>query len=558
MPPTAATQTLSYEERFNLAIQAIQLSQVASIRAAAALYDIPESTLNDRLNGRAARKDAQVNNRKLTPTEEQVLLQRIASMDERGMPPTLPFVQRMADLLLSERKPDSSVGKHWVARFVDRHDEIMSKFLRKYDYQRAKCEDPAILKTWFERVQATIAKYGIAPEDIYNFDETGFQMGIIATAKVVTQTRKTGIRMKKGRPTVTQPGNRTFVTVIEGINASGWVLPPMVIFEGKVHQSTWYRAGIPDNWVIGVSENGWTDDELGYKWLTEVFDKHTQGRTVGKYRLLFLDGHGSHFTPQFIDFCEKNSIVWLCCPPHSTHILQPLDVGCFSPLKNAYGRLVQDRAQLGINHIDKPDFLMLYQQARIAALSEKNIKSAFRTVGLVPYDPEKVLSRFQVRTPSPLLQQQFNGPESQLPLQTPYNITELDAQVKALQEHRTKAAHNQTSPTDEALHYLVKGCQLAMHGAALLSDENDRLRMENQRQKKKRERRRSYITHGGILTATEGLQLADEKAQDNEGLKARLGMATERLCSNCRLRGHNKRTCPGNQASIQDSIVVMA
>ena len=92
MPPTVTTHTLPYEERFNLAIQAIQLSQVPSIRAAAALYDVPETTLKDRLRGRVARKDAQINNRKLSPTEEQALLQRIASMDERGMPPTLPFI----------------------------------------------------------------------------------------------------------------------------------------------------------------------------------------------------------------------------------------------------------------------------------------------------------------------------------------------------------------------------------------------------------------------------------------------------------------------------------
>jgi hypothetical protein len=30
------------------------------------------------------------------------------------------------------------------------------------------------------------SKYGIQEEDIYNFDETGFQMGVIVTAKVIT------------------------------------------------------------------------------------------------------------------------------------------------------------------------------------------------------------------------------------------------------------------------------------------------------------------------------------------------------------------------------------
>ena len=75
-------------------------------------------------------------------------------------------------------------------------------------------------------------------EDIYNFDETRFQMGVIVTAKVLTQTKlsKSGSnRIKSGWPLVSQPRNQHWITVIEGINASGWALPPTVIFEGKVH-----------------------------------------------------------------------------------------------------------------------------------------------------------------------------------------------------------------------------------------------------------------------------------------------------------------------------------
>ena len=108
------------------------------------------------------------------------------------MSPTLPFVRRMANLLLSERVANASIGKNWLTRFVRRHEELFSKFLRKYDYQRAKCEDLVLIQGWFDRVQATIAKYGIVEEDIYNFDETGFQMGVIATAKVITQRRPRG------------------------------------------------------------------------------------------------------------------------------------------------------------------------------------------------------------------------------------------------------------------------------------------------------------------------------------------------------------------------------
>jgi hypothetical protein len=67
-------------------------------------------------------------------------------------------------------------------------------------------------------VNNTIAKYGIQPEDIYNFDKTGFQMGVITTAKVITGSERAG------RPLQVQPGNRTWVTVIEGIGATGYIL----------------------------------------------------------------------------------------------------------------------------------------------------------------------------------------------------------------------------------------------------------------------------------------------------------------------------------------------
>jgi hypothetical protein len=44
-------------------------------------------------------------------------------------------------------------------------------------------------------------------------------------------------------------------------------------------------------------------------------------------------------------------------PPHTSHLLQPLNVGCFSPLKAAYGHKVSELARQGVFHVDKLDFL---------------------------------------------------------------------------------------------------------------------------------------------------------------------------------------------------------
>ena len=67
--------------------------------------------------------------------------------------------------------------------------------------QRAKNQDPKIISEWFQRVQQTRAQYGILDDDTYNFDETGFAMGIAqpGASKVVTAATV-------GRATVIQPG----------------------------------------------------------------------------------------------------------------------------------------------------------------------------------------------------------------------------------------------------------------------------------------------------------------------------------------------------------------
>jgi hypothetical protein len=78
-------------------------------------------------------------------------------------------------------------------------------------------------------VKNTIAKYGIHAEDIYNFDETRFQMGVISTTKVITSAERSN------RPISIQPGNREWVTAIDCISSAGWSLLPVIIFEGKVY-----------------------------------------------------------------------------------------------------------------------------------------------------------------------------------------------------------------------------------------------------------------------------------------------------------------------------------
>ena len=117
-------------------------------------------------------------------------------MDSRGLAPRPSTVREMANLLLEKRgtTPIISVGEKWVYNFVKRRPLLSSRFSKRYNYERAKCEDPKIIGEWFNLVQKTILQFGIDPDDVYNFDETGFAMGLIVTARVITRSEYYGRR----------------------------------------------------------------------------------------------------------------------------------------------------------------------------------------------------------------------------------------------------------------------------------------------------------------------------------------------------------------------------
>lgn len=83
----------------------------------------------------------------------------------------------------------------------------------------------------------------------------------------------------------------------------------------------------------------------------------------------------------FIEFCWAVDIVPLCLPPHTTHYLQPLDVGCFGPLTKAYKKQLDERNKVGVVHMTKVDFLTCLQQARSKAMTADNIMSAWAATG---------------------------------------------------------------------------------------------------------------------------------------------------------------------------------
>lgn len=547
--------------RVVLALEAIKNDGKLSLRAAAKLYNVPPTTLRRRRDGHAAKSDAPSKLKKLTELEEEVIVRYIIELDTRAFPPRLCGVEDMANHLLRERDAPP-VGKLWAHRFVKRQPQLRTRFTRRYDYQRAKCEDPKIIGGWFALVQNTKAKYGILDEDVYNLDETGFMMGMIFPGMVVTTSDGFG------KAKLAQPGNREWATVIPGICAQGWAIPPFIILAAQYHLGNWYQeCDLPADWRIATTDNGWTNNAVGLDWIKH-FDYHTASRTKGVYRLLTLDGHESHHSTEFELYCKDHKIITLCMPPHSSHRLQALDVGCFGPLKQAYGRQIETLMRAHINHVSKLEFLCAFRDAWFATFTEKNIRGAFAGAGLVPFDPQRVLSKLdvQLRTPTP----PNPGTASTQPWvsQTPYNAQEANLQSELIKARI--ANHQKSSPTSmlAAVDQFAKGATAIMHQVTLLRTEVSSLRMANEALSKRRRAKKTRVQLGGSITVQDAQDLLAQKVvsgkagqemqQDGSGAG---GARTKiRCCSVCGKPGHNARTCQkGTKASdsaVSDAIIV--
>jgi hypothetical protein len=396
----------------------------------------------------------------------------------------------MADRLLRERggKP---VGKHWVDNFVKRTPELKKRWSRPYDCQQAAFEDPALIQPWFELVQSVKAKYGILDEDTWNFDKTGFLIGKIRSQLVVTGSHKPGKAKKL------QPGNCEWTILIQAVGATRKRIPLFIIFAGKVLISTWFELGIPCDWVIQVSPNGWTSNDLRFAWLKH-FNLHA--KPVGVYRMLIIDGHKSHCLLEFQDYCKENKIITLCMLSHSLHLLQPLDVTCFAPLKRSYGNGISALARNHIHHISKKTFLPVFKAAYEHTFTEENARTGFRGAGLVPFNPDAVLSKLDVRlrTPTPPRRDNAAGEAKTL-----RNAKELEDQTTLIQQRMQKCPGSSASSLDKQVQQLSKGAQQIAHNMVLLQEEQAHMRSAIEELTKRKGQRRRYVRVEEILTVGE-------------------------------------------------------
>jgi len=125
---------------------------------------------------------------------------------------------------------------------------------------------------------------------------------------------------------------------------------------------------------------------------------------------------------EFIKFCNSVNIVPFCLPSHLTHLLQPLDITVFQPMKHYHAQAIEEAVRNGDIEFNRTTFLHAFQSIRNKTFKKSTIMSAWRAAGLVPYDPKVVLSKMREMEPilRPRTPKQRDSVYSNAFLTTPY------------------------------------------------------------------------------------------------------------------------------------------
>ncbi|XP_033761495.1 jerky protein homolog-like [Pecten maximus] len=317
----------------------VVLCRTQNVRKVAEEYGVPKSTLSDRITGRVS-SDPTIRpgpRPTISIQGEQSLVEYIKVCAQIGFGRTKQQVLSIVGDIVREgdiknKFVDGRPGNDWWLSFIKRWPEVRLCSPQSLPRDRAIALNPNVVKNYFAMLGDILDKYGLKnkPERIFNADETGMPL----------DHKPPKIVKVAGQDAHTQTsGNKTNITVVACASASGLLIPPQVIFQGKRGMDQTMFQGMPPGTRVCISPNGWIDSELFETWVTEHFLKHIPAvRPV----LLLIDGHSTHVRLEVVMKCKENGIILFALPPHTTHKLQPLDRGCFKPLKEHYKKECKD------------------------------------------------------------------------------------------------------------------------------------------------------------------------------------------------------------------------
>ncbi|XP_049782431.1 uncharacterized protein LOC126184110 [Schistocerca cancellata] len=268
---------------------------------------------------------------------------------------------------------EKMAGLEWLRAFMKRN-RLSLRTPEQTSISRAASFTEVNVKVFFDNLICLTAKYKFEPQDIYNLDETA----ATAVQKQPKVLAHTGCRTV-GQSTSAE--RESLVTMVAIISASGTAVPTFLVFP-RMHFKDHMLHNAPPGSVDGATASGWMNSEL-FLPVLQHFVKHE--RTTKEHpKLMILDNDESHTSIAAISYAKENAIILLTLPPHTSHKLQPLDVGVFASFKKLCNTECFDLMADTGRSITIYDVAGLVGRAFPLAFTSRNICSGFWACGIEP------------------------------------------------------------------------------------------------------------------------------------------------------------------------------
>ncbi|XP_052071024.1 uncharacterized protein LOC127709474 [Mytilus californianus] len=372
--------------QLNNAYQIVK-EQGIPIRTAARTYEVPEATLRHRLSGYVNPEAVKSGPAPLFNEEDEAdLVNHLKLMARVGYGYSRSEVIDIATnyaIYKGLRDSEHPLSTKWYKNFMARWPDLKIIKPRSLEMQRAKATSEVNVQNYYSELHKILEKYDLfdKPERIYNVDEKG----ICTNHKSPYVIAATG-----STPPAITSGDKHLVTVLGCGNAQGHSVPPFFVFPGNR-----MRQELLENKSTGadgdVSESGWSNTEIFRKYMANHLLKYIPHRTSDVPVLILFDGHKSHISLELIEWARKENIILFVLPAHTSHILQPMDVGCFGPFERIFNNECHKFMRQNCSQpITRYNICGLACKGYLHALSPSNLQSAFRKTGIYPYDPHMV------------------------------------------------------------------------------------------------------------------------------------------------------------------------
>ncbi|CAC5424039.1 unnamed protein product [Mytilus coruscus] len=255
---------------------------------------------------------------------------------------------------------------------------LKDKTDKQLSLQWTKGASNEVIDSYFDELEDILNKYDLKnkPHCIYNIDEKGISPEH-TPPKVVAD-------VEINSSAVTSERDKTR-TIIAAGNAIGTQIPPFLVFAGQRMRQELLQGCTPGT-TGDVSPTGWSNTDIFKTYLQTHFINYVQGLSEKQPILVIYDGHLSHVSLGVIDWAKANNIILLVLPAHTSHLLQPLDVGCFGPLSKIYNHSCHKFMRENHCKITRYNVGELCTNAYVKGLSPDNLMSSFRRSGICPLD----------------------------------------------------------------------------------------------------------------------------------------------------------------------------